>query len=284
MNYKLFSAILKSTWALELNKALSLSSLVQIIARGEEFSFSSCEKPYAVNFTSGKTYSDISQAEAGSTAVIPVKDVLMKEDQFCGPVGMKTISEWYKTAQNSENIKNIISIIDSPGGSVDGTELLANTISKITKPKFAYIEGGAYSAAYWIASVHDEIIASTQSDGVGSIGVMFQYADMQPIWEAQGVKFHKINADQSPDKNKIITDMLSGNYDNIKAELLNPVADIFINTVKKYRPNVKDDQLTGKTSYAINALGTLIDSIGDFDYTLQKINAIHKPIIKTIKF
>ena len=76
----------------------------------------------------------------------------------------------------------------------------------------------ACSAGLWLASATDKIIASTENDEIGSVGVQFSFADLQPMWEKEGIKFHTVTAKQSQDKNKAFFDMLKGDYKAIKEE------------------------------------------------------------------
>jgi hypothetical protein len=99
---------------------------------------------------------------------------------------------------------------------------------------------------------------------------MMSFADLEPYYERLGVKFHSIEAEQSKDKNKIYKDLKKGEYDEYRKTVLNPIADKFISVVKQSRPNVKDDQLTGKVFFARELVGTLIDGIKTFDQVVAR--------------
>jgi signal peptide peptidase SppA len=210
-----------------------------------------------------------SKSTSGKVAVIPIQGELMKNDELCEPAGMATIGNWIKEADSDSEVDAILLHIDSPGGTVDGTETLGNIVKNTKKPTVAFVDGLMASAALWIGSNSDRIIASTPNDKVGSIGVMISFADMQPFWEQEGIKFHTINADQSSDKNKVIADALAGDYKSIKAEMLNPLADAFIQQIRNNRPNVADNQLTGKMFFAKDVIGSLVDEIADFDGAIR---------------
>lgn len=131
------------------------------------------------------------------------------------------------------------------------------------------------SAALWIGSSASHVIAQNSTTEIGSIGVMVQFADMQPMWEQEGVKFHRINADQSMDKNKTFTDALNGDYTGIKNEQLNPLDEQFIAAVKANRPNLPDSVFTGKVFFAEDALSLgLIDKIGSLDDAIAAFSAL----------
>jgi signal peptide peptidase SppA len=194
----------------------------------------------------------------------------MKYDQDCGPMGMQTLSDIVRSMDKNPNIHAIILRIDSPGGTVAGTQELGDAVAGTSKPVIAITEDLMASAAYWVGSKAKELYASKELDEIGSIGVMTSFADAQPYYERMGVKFHTILADQSKDKNKMFADIQKGDYDQYKKEVLNPLADQFIKVVKESRPNVKEDQLTGKVFFARDVVGSLIDGIKSFDQVVKR--------------
>ncbi|MEM8564928.1 MAG: S49 family peptidase [Bacteroidota bacterium] len=215
-----------------------------------------------------------SGAPEGSIALIPIQGALMKAD-YCGDPGMATISKWVKEAETTENITGILLIQDSPGGTVDGTETLANAIGACEKPVGAFIDGMSASASYWCSSQANFIMLSGDTSEVGSIGTMFGIADMRGYWEEMGVKFHDVVADQSPDKNKDFYELLKGNYEPIKKNALNPITEVFHSSVQAGRPQVKKEALTGKMYLGNSAIEMgLADSIGTLEDALQQVKNI----------
>jgi len=276
MNFKLTSNILRSAWAIEPQTALSHGTLIHSLLEGKDILERITEKSKPVFLELSQNKQSNEKSSSNKVAVIPIKGELMKYDEPCEPAGMQTIGTWIKEADNNPEVDAIMLDIDSPGGTVDGTEALGDIVKNTKKPITAFVNGMMASAALWIGSNADKIIASTPNDQIGSIGVMISFADMKPYWEKQGIKFHSINADQSSDKNKILADALKGNYDSLKKEMLNPLASAFIDKVKENRPNVSDKHLTGKMFFAKEVVSTLIDDIGNFDYAVQEtINLIN---------
>ena len=217
----------------------------------------------------------VSNAPKGSVAVISLSGPIMKNDQACGPVGTATIAEWIKAADTNPNITGIVLQLDTPGGTVDGTEELARVIASVKKPIVGYVDGLCASAGYWAASQCDEIMASGKTSEIGSIGVMSSWADMQPMLEAEGVVFHDVYATESTNKNKAYKQAKAGNYDPLISEL-DTLNNIFASTVKKGRKaaGINDAVFSGDMYFATEAkkMG-LIDSIG----TLQDaIKAVQK--------
>ena len=72
-------------------------------------------------------------------------------------------------------------------GSIRFLEELANKIRDLAKPTMAYTDSEMASAAYWIASAADKVVASPSST-VGSVGVYMVVADYSKAAEAQGIK------------------------------------------------------------------------------------------------
>jgi protease-4 len=79
--------------------------------------------------------------------------------------------------------------IDSPGGTVSGSEALYDALRKLNerKPIVAVVDGVAASGGYVAALASDRIIAR-QTAIVGSIGVLMQYPNVAKLLDNWGVK------------------------------------------------------------------------------------------------
>lgn len=212
------------------------------------------------------------QAEKESVAVVKLKGPLLKDDQSCGPVGMETIGSILKQADAHPNISGMVLSIDSPGGTVDGTEALATIVKNLQKPVIAHVNGLMASAAAWIGTSADFVMASTDTDEVGSIGVLLSFADMQPYWESLGIKFHTLTASTSPEKVKMFSDLRQGNYEQYIKEVLDPLDEKFMRAMRENRPALEDRHLTGKVFFAREVMGALVDSIGTLEEAILKVH------------
>ncbi len=284
---QLLSAILKGKWLLDPMFIESQGPLLaSIINKSSEFIAGTREPdPMGAFAVSGKEpnraryswYSGFDRAQPGSIAVVRVRGALMKEDQWCGAIGMESIGEIVKAADSHHNIDGIVLHIDSPGGTVDGTEALSNIIKATKKPVVTFVDGLMASAALWIGTCADEIMASTDTDEVGSVGVLMSFADVQPYWEKQGVKFHTITASTSPEKVKMWEDLREGKYDAYIKEVLDPLDEKFMSTVKQNRPNIEDQHLTGKVFFARDVMGILVDSTGTLEDAINRAYTLAHP-------
>ncbi len=211
-----------------------------------------------------------SKNQTKAVQVIHIKGALTKEDQFCGPAGMQRIGRWIQQADAEPEIGSIILVFDSPGGTVVGTEELGNIIKDTQKPILAFVEDMACSAAYWLASCCDTIIANNTTARVGSIGVMLTAMDVEPRLKNMGINTHTILSNYSKDKNADWQQIKEGNYETYQKEVLDPLAEKFINLVNENRGQLNEKFTTGKVFFAQDLVGTLIDNIGDFDYAIEQ--------------
>lgn len=263
MNFALTSALLRGQWLIDPIYAINSLGLVSdILAGNVAVEREQAAAPSLYNNNNGKNTRTI--------AVVPIKGALMKSDQECGPAGMATIGQTIQSLDADPNVSAIILEVDSPGGTVDGTEALGDIVKACQKPVIAWVNGLAASAALWIASNADEIIASTELDQLGSVGVLMSFQDFQPAYEKMGVKFHTLVSDLSPDKVKMFEDLRKGNYEAYIKERLNPIAEKFQDVIKANFPNAKDEHLTGKVYHARDLMGIMVSSIGNLNHAIAR--------------
>jgi protease-4 len=93
------------------------------------------------------------------------------------------------------NTRAVIVHINSPGGTVAGSEQLYDSLQqlKAKKPLVIVVDGLAASGGYIAAMAGDHIVAQ-QSAIVGSIGVIFQYPNVSELLKTIGVKVEEIKS------------------------------------------------------------------------------------------
>ncbi len=94
-----------------------------------------------------------------------------------GMIGGRVTAEVIRRAREDDNIKALVLRIDSPGGSVFGSELVRREVEltrRAGKPVVASMGDLAASGGYWIAMSADEIVAdpTTITGSIGVFGVM----------------------------------------------------------------------------------------------------------------
>ncbi len=126
------------------------------------------------------------------TAILPIFGVIWPRGGLSNALGLLTperITAIFRNLVEQSNVKTIVLDIDSPGGTVLGVDELSSEIFKARKKKrvVAISNFQAVSAAYWIASSAEEIIASPSSE-TGGIGVYVVHEDNSKALENEGVK------------------------------------------------------------------------------------------------
>jgi protease-4 len=221
-------------------------------------------------------YSSFDNAQPDSIAIINISGPVLKADN-CGDPGSMSYASFIMDAANHSKIKGSIIIMDTPGGQVEGTQTVADAVAyhATKKPIINFVQDGMMaSAGYWMGAAASKIIASHNTCMVGSIGVMAKLPDST----AEAGKVHIIYADQSSEKNKSFQEAMGGKYEGLRKEILNPLAENFIGSVKAAREGKINlsagDPFKGKLYMATEALQIgLIDSIGTFQ---DCINAIEE--------
>ncbi len=275
--------IIKGKWLLHKQAAIGQMGMAIDFINGNSIIEGDQEEPEITQPYTVKLKSQNSFEQSKNISIIPINGSLMKYD-YCGAPGMQSIGKRIKLAEESDSVAGILLHIDSPGGTVDGTEELGNVIKNCSKPILAYGDGLVASAGYWLASSADKVIAKDNTTEIGSIGVVLSFASNKKALEEQGWEFHDIFADQSNEKWKEMTDAEKGDYSTIREWTLNPLAEEFQNTVKNNRANINDKALHGRVFLAKKAkkLG-LIDGIGNFDFAIKELNKLinNKNIMST---
>ncbi len=130
-------------------------------------------------------------------AVLPLYGVLAKRanmlTDISGGTSLEIALRDLKAALNDPEVTAVVLDIDSPGGAVDGVHEFSEFIltrrraSGGPKPIVAFANELMASAAYWIGSAADRIVA-TPTTQVGSIGVRMVHVDRSGRDEKVGIK------------------------------------------------------------------------------------------------
>ena len=207
-----------------------------------------------------KDYAAIPQGK--QISVVRLEGVMMRDEAWCEP-GTRDIAKWLRQGDADPRVLANIVLIDSGGGAADSVKDLADAITACQKPVLAFCDGDMCSAAYYAGCYADHIMANDGRNRVGCIGTMVQLVGYPAkAKDENGYTRLRIYADGSEDKNSEYEQALEGNFELIKRNVLNPLAEDFRNDVKTRRPSTTDEQRKGRTFYAQDVVGTLIDSIG----------------------
>lgn len=212
-----------------------------------------------------------------SVAVIHSIGPMIKYGDWC-TYGSLEIVEKLKAAERDPNIIGIVSYMDGPGGSVSAIAPYEDFGRMKTKPVVGLYDQACSAHVYSMYSHADVVMADNNiSATIGSIGVVCSFADNRKFLEKLGYTFHEIYPDESRHKNEAFRLALEGKYDQIKKEMLSPLAVKFQNAVRAARPNLKEKEgvLTGRTFLADEALDLgMIDSIGNLEAAIDRVRVM----------
>lgn len=214
-------------------------------------------------------------AASEKCAVIPIIGPIVPHaswfDDIFGVVSLGVLNARLDAALADPGVGRIALYIDSPGGQATGIHEFASRIrlANKVKPVVAYVYGMACSAAYWIASAAEKIVADRTAE-VGSIGVIYAWTDDTDARKARGLRDDHLESTQSPEK------YLDPNTPEGRAKLqalADELADIFIDDVAAYRGvtrgRVANKFGRGRVMMAGPALAAgMIDEIGIFEAIL----------------
>lgn len=188
--------VLTAPWAIEPAKLLEIQAIYATHLRGEKIDIPAVEarlgRPLA---NEPKPYQVVE-----GVAVLPIEGVIAKRANLfmdiSGGVSSELVGRDLRQALADPSVHSIILAIDSPGGTVDGTQALADLVrsGRDAKPIVTLASGTMASAAYWIGSAAQAAYITENTTQVGSIGVVATHTDISRAQEQRGIKTTEIFA------------------------------------------------------------------------------------------
>lgn len=296
---KLISLLLREHWAIDPSYALAAQPVLTALLANKEANLDQfAGENFMTAFVTpngGTLYFDPESDDMkdqelpeGTVALIGVSGVMQKFGGLCS-FGTEEISGMLSAALATDNVAGAVLRFHSPGGTVNSVIPLKRAMAAREKPVVTLVDSMAGSAAYYVASMGDVVMAVDALAEVGSIGAMATIINDTKRREQQGLELIKIYAPQSQWKNKPVEDALAGNTDTYANELLAPIAQNFIDHVKAQRKGKLDEDkegvLSGKLFFAEAALKAgLIDEIAGLDEAISQVRklALRNSIVQTI--
>lgn len=182
-------------------------------------------------------------------AIIPITGLIMKDVprifDFLAFFGVQATSTRRTQALILEALSNrsaerIRLLVDSPGGTVSGTEALGNTIlqARSVKQVEAEVEDLAASAAYWFVSQASTIKAN-RTARLGSIGTYTVVEDSSRLYEANGIHREVIGSGHLKGAGEEGTPVTEAQKADVKARI-DELAGMFIDAVARGRGLPRD--------------------------------------------
>ncbi len=262
-----FNTIFREPWMLEPQTAAAQRQVLMGVLMGLEFAPESGEVQASIDHRQSTAI-----PKGRKVNLLNLEGTMLRDDAGCGLVGTRTMASLLREADADKSVIGHILRIDSGGGAANSVPDLAEAIQSCQKPVVGFIDGYMCSAAMYVGSYCKHIMANREDNRVGCIGTVIQIADFpKKATDSEGRLHLRIYADGSEDKNGEFESALEGDFKLIKERVLNPTNEKFKADIRKNRPATREDQLTGRTYMAKEVLGTLIDSLGNFDAAVVKV-------------
>ncbi len=168
--------------------------------------------------------------------------------------------------KNDNRVKGVIVHIDSPGGTMVGSEGLYNSLRGLSAKKHVVAVMGNFAASggYMVAIAADHIIAHNGTI-TGSIGVLLNSIEVVDLANKIGVNFRSLRAGEFKDSLSPFRKISEESEQQIQ-EVINDTYDYFLSLVAKRRSmNIEEvkERAEGKIYNGRQALLlSLIDQIG----------------------
>jgi signal peptide peptidase SppA len=243
------------------------------------------------NFQAGIRTVDDSQRSGlpvvrdGHTAIVSVSGPIIKNESYLtryfGFSSSISIAQAVIASANDPEIDTIMLMCDSPGGTVAGTQYLADTVAAAAdvKPVIAQVDGMCASACYWVASQATRIIASGDSE-IGSIGVRMAIYDFSQAFKDAGVKAIPIDTGEFKSLGLEGTEVTDSHINHLQNSV-DGIFKEFKETILKGRAissETLNEIADGRMFRAEEALSHgLIDGIAHHTETIQEIREKQPP-------
>lgn len=228
--------ILNSPWAISPEMYAEIRDIYLTHLRGEKIDIDAVEKKLGHSLNNDRHEYDI----INGVAVIQMHGVIAKRmnmfTKISGGVSTQIAANEFADALSNPEVTSILLDMDSPGGTVDGTQDLAEQIyeSRGKKPVVAFTDGMMASAAYYIGAAAAKIYISGDMVQVGSIGVAMSHTDYSKSDEKAGIKTTEIYAGKYK---RIASDTLPLSKEGRQyiQDRVDYIYSIFVRDVAKYR-------------------------------------------------
>lgn len=271
--------ILTAPWAIEPGKLLEIQAIYLAHARGEKSDLTAIEARLGRPLANEPKPYTIDQG----VAILPVDGVIAKRANMfmdiSGGVSTELLGRDLQAALQDPAVHSIVLSIDSPGGSVDGTQALASQIRAAAdqKPVVALASGLIASAAYWLGSAASRVYIVDTTTVSGSVGVVANHTDYSQARANSGIKVTEITAGKYK---RIASDNapLSKEGQAHLQEQVDYYYSLFVNAVASHRGTSVDAVLAnmadGRTFIGQQGIDAgLIDGIQTLPQVIAALNA-----------
>ena len=215
-------------------------------------------------------------------AIIPVSGIITGQMNFLtyvlGGTALDILAKDFRTSLENKDVQAIVLDFDSPGGVAVGPAEMADVIfnARGNKPIISYVGRNCCSAAYWLASAADKIVAHP-SALLGSIGVVTT-VPVQEQADESGTKCYEIVSSNA--KAKRPDPRTEDGIKIIKAEL-DALEAQFIGSIAQFR-KISEEKIRNNFGGGGVVIGHealqrgMVDKLGSLESVLASLTVTSK--------
>ncbi len=151
--------------------------------------------------------------------------------ELSGATSLDVAAADLRALQASPDVRNILMVVDSPGGAVAQVNDFARLVAASPKPVSVHITGLCCSAAYWVGSAAAGGMSMDPTGVVGSIGVLIS-TSYQVEADQDGRRDLEIASSNAPNKRP---DLSTPEGQAVIRAMLDGIEEIFIASVARGR-------------------------------------------------
>ena len=209
---------------------------------------------------------------------------VISSDERSDALGLRTsestvarVQAELQMAAGDDNVAAIVLRINSPGGTVTGSDIIYDSLLRFKAaydvPILVQMLDVAASGGYYAALAGDEIVASPTTV-TGSIGVIFTSVSLEGLMDKVGVRNQTVASGKMKDIGSPLRTMTPAERQVLES-LIGDLQQRFVSLVRERRPHLTDqmnaDMVDGRVFSAQQALaGGLVDNIGYLDGTIER--------------
>lgn len=219
---------------------------------------------------------DVMAVTSDGIGIIPIQGQITKGVSSYGGASSTLVRRAARRAVSDPDVRAVMLQVDSPGGTVDGTDEMAQDLFAIRasgKPIAAHVDGLMDSAALW-AGVQAEFVSASRMSEVGSIGTLAVVQDLSGMAEAEGIKVHVISTGERKGDFVPGTEVTDEQLAKLQ-ERVDAINAFFIDAVKRGRGMSASEVrklATGEDWLAADAQERgLIDKVMRFDDAMTRL-------------
>jgi ClpP class serine protease len=265
INSNHISQLLNSPWAIS-SGALE-SFILSAITQHKNGIKAEMPVPFRMN-----AKNEIGNGSKKEVLIVPIEGVIVKYDMpEAGLIGLKSIQNLINKVNADSTLVGAVLYHESPGGTVMDLAETADIIHNSIKPIVSFVELSC-SASYYLAAASRYIIATKRSAMVANIGTRTSPMDMRGILGKLGAKYADVFGTLAFDKDLGFADAIDGKPEKMQQLLIDPHNEMFVNDVKKYRPQVQETATHGAVYLSEAGISEgLIDQVGIINDAVSKV-------------